>query len=72
MTESDLSPENATALALRKALEKAELAYRDAMPLDKPAALIAFEEALAVFADFLRRRENSGEDTPIPRDQPQR
>ena len=40
------------------------------MPLDKPAALAEFERALAVFADFMRSREDSGADTPTPRDQP--
>ena len=30
------------------------------MPLDKPAALAEFERALAAFADFMRRREDSG------------
>ena len=70
MTESNPSPEDAAELALRRALEKAEFAYRDAMPSDKPAALAEFERALAVFADFMRRREDSGADTPTSRDQP--
>ena len=69
MTESNPSPEDPAELALRKALEKTEFAYRDAMPLDRPAALAEFERTLAAFADFMRNREDSGAEMPTPRDQ---
>ena len=68
MTESNPSPEDAAEVALRKALEKAEFAYRDAMPLDRPAALAEFERALAAFADFMRSRDGFSADLLTPRD----
>ena len=37
-------------------LEEKELAFRNAMPLDKPTALAEFKVALASFADYTMRR----------------
>ena len=71
MPESDSSPkDDFIEAALRKTLKRAALAYRDAMPLDRPTALAEFETALAAFAAFMRSREDSGADTLFPRDQP--
>jgi hypothetical protein len=57
MTESDHpSSEEAAESALRKALEEAEIAYREARPLEKPAALAEFKKALAAFSYFTNRR----------------
>ena len=57
MAESDLSPkDDFIEAALLRVLKEKELAFRNAMPLDKPTALAEFKVALASFADYTMRR----------------
>ena len=57
MAESDSgSDDDFVEAALRRVLEEKELAFRNAMPLDKPTALAEFKVALASFADYTMRR----------------